>query len=337
LKNEGALLPLKRESRVLVTGPAANSRTMLNGAWSRTWQGVDSTFESSAQSTIYSAMKAQWGESVSYALGVTLDAPFKPSPSLDEQLKRCDIVVACVGELPSTEKPGDIDELAISAGQRDLVKYCAAQGKRVVLVVVEGRPRIIHDIVPLCDAILLAYQPGSMGGEAVVNTLAGLNVPAGRLPMTYPAHEQSLLTYDHKHSEQLDTRFGMQAYQPEWPFGFGLSYATFEYSPMRISNEKLGSNDSLVVEVDVRNTSAMAADQTVLLYSHDVVASVTPSVKKLRGFERKRILPGATATYRFIIHPNDLSFVNASGQWVTEAGAFDIMIGDQTKTIQYNP
>lgn len=337
LKNSNATLPFSKTTRVMVTGPAANSRIMLNGAWSRTWQGVDSTYESTSQQTIFSALKKQMGEAVSYAMGVSLDGDFAPTDALDAALKNCDVVVACVGELPSTEKPGDIEELTISAGQRDLVKYCASRGKKVVLVLVEGRPRIIHDIVPVCDAILLAYQPGSMGGDAIAGTLTGAFIPSGRLPMTYPAHEQSLLTYDHKHTEQLDTRFGMSAYQPEWPFGFGLSYASFTYSPMRISNEQLGANDSLVVEVDVKNTSFVSADHTVMVYSHDQVASITPSVKKLRAFERKRVNAGSTTTYRFVIHPRDLAFVNAAQRWVTEPGAFDILIEDQIKTIQYKP
>jgi beta-glucosidase len=334
LKNEG-ILPLSKSSKVLVCGPAANSLTLINGAWTRTWQGTDEKYEDASRNTIYEALQIL-NPNTQYAAGATLDSLTGVSEIL-AKANSADVIVVCLSELPSTEKPGDIEDLSMPAAQRELVKQLSKTGKPIVLVLVENRPRIIHDIVPLCQAIVMAYQPGDLGSDALARILVGDVNPSGKLPFTYPAHEQSLLTYDHKFSETLDPKFGNTAYSPEWPFGFGLSYSTLTYGPMKLSGNELKGNGTLTVTIDVTNKSVMEARETVLLFTRDQVASITPSVRKLRKFHKHVIKPGETMTYMFSLNATDLSFINKDLKNVTEAGAFDIIIGDQVATIQYVP
>jgi beta-glucosidase len=334
LKNNGAL-PLSQTSNILVCGPAANSLTLINGAWTRTWQGTDPKWEDETRNTIFEAMQAI-NANTTLAEGCTLDSLLDVKEAM-EKAATSDVIVICLSELPSTEKPGDIEELAMPAAQREFVKQMSATGKPIVLVLVENRPRIIHDIVPMCGAVVMAYQPGDLGSDALARILFGEVNPSGKLPFTYPAHEQSVLTYDHKFSETLDPKFGNTAYAPEWPFGFGMSYSTLSYSDMKLSSSELKGTGNITITVDVTNRSKMDAKETVLLYTRDHVASITPSVRKLRKFDKKSIAAGATVNYTFEITATDLAFINKDVKSVTEAGAFDIIIGDQVAVIQYQP
>jgi beta-glucosidase len=334
LKNDG-VLPLSKTANVLVCGPAANSLTLINGAWTRTWQGTDAKWENESRNTIYEAMLAI-NPNTSFVEGCTLDSLLDVKEAM-EKAAASDVIVICLSELPSTEKPGDIEDLAMPAAQRAFVKQLSASGKPLALVLVENRPRIIHDIVPMCNAVTIAYQPGDLGSDALARILFGDVNPSGKLPFTYPAHEQSLLTYDHKFSETLDPKFGNTAYAPEWPFGFGMSYSTLSYSNVKLSNNELKGTGSVTVSVDVTNSGKMDAKETVLLYTRDHVASITPSVRKLRKFEKKNIAAGATINYTFEITAADLAFINKDLKSVTEVGAFDIIIGDKVTTLNYIP
>jgi len=334
LKNDG-VLPFSKTSKVLVCGPAGFSLTLINGAWTRTWQGTDPKFEDGSRHTIYEALQVV-NPNISFSEGSTLDS----LSNVDEAVAKArtsDVIVVCLSELPSTEKPGDIEDLRMPDAQRELVKRLSKTGKPIVLVLVENRPRIIHDIVPLCNAVVMAYQPGDLGSDALARILVGDVNPSGKLPFTYPAHEQSLLTYDHKFSETLDPKFGNTAYSPEWPFGFGMSYSTLSYSNVKVSSNELKGTGSITVSIDVTNKGKMAAKETVLLYTRDHVASITPSVRKLRKFDKKSIAAGATVNYTFEITAADLAFINKDLKSVTEAGAFDIIIGDQVAVINYQP
>ena len=334
LKNDG-VLPLSKTAKVLVCGPAANSLTLINGAWTRTWQGTDAKWENESRNSIYEAMLAI-NPNTSFVEGCTLDSLLDVKEAM-EKAAASDVIVICLSELPSTEKPGDIEDLAMPAAQREFVKQLRASGKPLVLVLVENRPRIIHDIVPLCNAVTMAYQPGDLGSDALARILFGDVNPSGKLPFTYPAHEQSLLTYDHKFSETLDPKFGNTAYSPEWPFGFGMSYSTLSYSNIKLSSNELKGTGSITVSMDVTNRGKMDAKESVLLFTRDHVASITPSVRKLRKFEKKNIAAGATINYTFEITAADLAFINKDLKSVTEVGAFDIIIGDKVTTLNYIP
>ncbi len=334
LKNDG-VLPLSKTSKVLVCGPAGFSLTLINGAWTRTWQGTDPKYEDASRHTIYEALQVV-NPNISFSEGSTLDS----LSNVDEAVAKArtsDVIVVCLSELPSTEKPGDIEDLRMPDAQRELVKRLSKTGKPIVLVLVENRPRIIHDIVPLCNAVVMAYQPGDLGSDALARILVGDVNPSGKLPFTYPAHEQSLLTYDHKFSETLDPKFGNTAYAPEWPFGFGLSYSKLNYGPLKLSGTELKGNGSITVTIDVTNAGVMDARETVLLFTCDQVASITPSVRKLRMFDKKLIKAGATMSFTFTLTASDLAFINKDLKSVTEPGTFDILIGDQKATIQYLP
>jgi len=334
LKNDN-ILPLSKSANVLVCGPAANSLTLINGAWTRTWQGTDAKYEDNSRHTIFEALQVI-NPNVTFSEGSTLDS----LSNVDEAVAKAstsEAIIVCLSELPSTEKPGDIEDLRMPDAQRELVKRLSKTGKPIVLVLVENRPRIIHDVVPLCKAVLMAYQPGDLGSDALARILFGDVNPSGKLPFTYPAHEQSLLTYDHKFSETLDPKFGNTAYAPEWPFGFGMSYSKLNYGKMKLSGSELKGNGSITVTIDVTNNSVMEARETLLLFTRDQVASITPSVRKLRKFHKHLIKPGETMTYMFSLNASDLSFINKDLKSVTEPGAFDIIIGDQVATIQYIP
>jgi beta-glucosidase len=334
LKNDG-VLPLSKNSKVLVCGPAGYSLTLINGAWTRTWQGTDAKYEDNSRHTIFEALQVI-NPNVTFSEGSALDS----LSNVDEAVAKgrtSDVIVVCLSELPSTEKPGDIEDLRMPDAQRDLVKQLSKTGKPIVLVLVENRPRIIHDIVPLCKGIVMAYQPGDLGSDALARILFGDVNPSGKLPFTYPAHEQSLLTYDHKFSETLDPKFGNTAYSPEWPFGFGLSYSSLSYGELKLSSNELNGNGSISVSIDISNKGKFDALESVLLFTRDHVASITPSVRKLRKFDKQLIKAGSSTTYSFTLTKEDLAFINKDLKSVTEPGQFDIMIGDKVATINFLP
>lgn len=333
LENRNSTLPLKANQKIFVTGPAANSLSMLNGAWTRTWQGVDTIWDDPSNNTIYEAMRAAI-PSLSYAKGCSLDSLLNVEEAL-RLATQSDVIVACMGEKPSTEKPGDIDDLALPRAQLDYVKALLKTGKPVVLVLVENRPRLVNEVADQCAAVIMAYQPGDTGGDVLVDILLGKVNPSGKLPITYPRFNHSLMWYDHKYTETFDTQFGNKAFNPQWEFGHGLSYSEIRYANLKLSSPNLIKGDSLTVEVSVSNLSNREAKETVLLFTRDHFASITPSVKKLRDFSKVTLKPGETQTLRFSLKAEDLSFVGADGALITEPGDFDIQIGPLTTTFKY--
>ena len=326
LKNKDQILPLNESTKIFITGPAANSLTWLNGAWSRTWQGVDTTWDDDAKSTIQEAFSKQNAIYLSSDLYKTEEG----AEQLFETAKSADVIIVCLGEKPSTEKVGDINELTMPDDQLELLSIMALTGKPVILVLVENRPLIVQVIEPFCNAIILAYEPGDNGADALANIIYGKVNPSGKLPFTYPRYEGSLLWYDHKHTETLDVTFGRNAFDPQWEFGYGLSYTNFNYSNLSISEDTI-SNGKLKISVDVTNTGKIAGKEVVQLFIADRYASITPSVKRLRGFEKINLLPGQTQNISFNITKEDLAFVGKELQWISEEGWFDVSIGDQKK------
>ena len=324
LKNNNQVLPIQQSAKILVTGPAANSMTYLNGAWTRTWQGTDTIWNDQSKYTIREAFNPATTTFIASDNMSDTDVREK----MFAAAKASDVIIICLGEKPSTEKVGDIDALTMPDNQQQLVGLLKSTGKPVVLVLVENRPLIVNDIEPLCDAIVLAYEPGDYGGLALANIIYGKVNPSGKLPFTYPRHEASLLWYDHKHTETLDQTFGRKAFNPQWEFGYGLSYTTFQYSNLKISNDTL-STGNLQISVDVTNTGTTTGKEVVQLYIADRYASITPSVKRLRGFEKVEIKPGATHIVTFTISAKDLAFVGRDEKWISEAGWFDIMLGSE--------
>lgn len=336
LENRNSFLPLNAQQRVLVTGPAAHSMTLLNGAWTRTWQGVDTTYDDSSKNTIYEALQINAPGKVNYVKGCGLTDILNLEVAL-RAAATSDVIIACLGEEPSTEKPGDIDDLEMPAAQQQFVKALIATGKPVVLVLVENRPRIIREIEQGCAAVVMAYQPGDYGADALSDILYGKINPSGRLPFTYPRYNQSLLWYDHKYTETVDTKFGNTAFQPQWEFGHGLSYSTILYSAVTLSADTLKGNDSLIIQVTVKNTGKFDALETVLLFVTDQYASVTPAVRKLKDFKKVSVPVQSSQLVTFSISKEDLQFVDRQMQWIVEEGSFDLTIGGKTASFYYKP
>jgi len=335
LKNSNEILPLSKDSKILVTGPNAHSLTALNGGWSRTWQGTDPQYDTEGKPTILEALRTKLGQSsVTYVEGTAIDSVI----NIDEAVaaaKNNDFAVVCIGEAPYTEKPGDLRDLWLPQAQRDLVEAIAETGTPVVMVLIEGRPRIVSDIEPKTEAVLMGYLPGDEGGNAIADILLGDANPSGKLPITYPRYPNDLVTYDHNYTDQVDTNFGTDAFNPQWEFGHGLSYTSFEYSNMQLKNSEFDSTGQTTVSIDVTNTGDRSGKEVVQLYVSDLVASITPAVKRLRSFDKIQLDPGETKTVTFTLHPEDLAFVGKDNEWITEAGEFALHIGPITKKIVY--
>lgn len=331
LKNEGDILPLDENSNVLVTGPTANSLIFLNGGWSRTWQGNDPQYNTPGKKTILDAVRDEIGESnVNYVEGASIDEAINIEDAV-QAAQNSDVVVIAIGEESYTETPGDLSDLHLPEAQRDLVKQVAATGTPVVLVLVEGRPRIINDVVPEADGVLMAYLPGHEGGRAIADILFGDQNPSGHLPFTYPSDSNDIVPYDHNYTDET----GPLGFNPEWEFGTGLSYTSFDYENLRLSSSTFGPNDELEISVDITNTGDRSGKDVVQLYVSDLVASITPPVKRLRGFEKVDLEPGETQTVSFLISPDDLAFVGKDKKWVTEKGEFVIQIDDLEQSVTY--
>ena len=338
LKNEGDILPLKGTERILVTGPNANSLRALNGGWSYRWQGAADEYVPQ-YNTILEALQARFPGKVSYEPGVKYDETPDMWQAEDASgmakafaaARWADVIVACVGENSYCETPGNMDDLNLSANQKALVKGLAATGKPVILILNEGRPRLIGDIEPLVKAVVDVMLPSNYGGDALAALLAGDENFSGKLPFTYSKHINALHTYDYKVSEHRETMEGSYNYDAvmdvQWPFGHGLSYTTFAYSNLKVSQADFKADDVLKVSVDVTNTGARAGKEAVLLYSSDLVASLIPDVKRLRGFEKVSIEPGQTVTVNFELPASRLAFVGADGRWRLEKGEFRISCG----------
>lgn len=333
LKNEGDLLPLDKNTGVGLAGNAADSKIMLNGAWSRTWQGVDENWDGKVEmNTIKDAMMNEF-TNLKY-VDVDLDSDLNYSAI--NQLGNAEVLVFCLGETPSTEKPGDIDDLHIKEIYKD---WAVALGEKPyqakVLVLTENRPRLIREIEPLFDAIVLTYQPGSRGADALADVISGDVNPSGKLPFTYPQYPNTLITYDHKYTETLDQQFGNNAFNPQYEFGHGLSYSKFGYADLTISGDTITGEDAEIkISVSVTNHGAKGKE-SVLMFVTDEFASITPSVKRLRGFNKIELNKDQTESVEFTILPSELAFVNKENEWEVEEGEFTVRIGDLEETFYY--
>ena len=340
LRNEG-ILPLKKGTRILVTGPCGNSMRTLNGGWSYTWQGTEDPVYTEKFNTIYEALANKFGASnVKFVPGIEFDETrfaWQVEKNVNisaaaAAARSVDVVVACLGENSYCETPGNIDDLNLSANQKDLLRAVAATGKPVVLVLNEGRPRIIGDVEPLAKAVVDVMLPGNYGGDALAELLAGDANFSGKLPFTYPKHINSLHTYDYKVSENVATMEGEYNYDAvmdvQWPFGHGLSYTAFKYSGLKCSKSEFKSGDMLEFEITITNEGAVAGKEAVLLYSSDIIASMVPDVKRLRAFAKADLQPGESKTLSFSVPADELAFVSQDGKWHLEKGAFRFAAGD---------
>ncbi|MFD2162205.1 glycoside hydrolase family 3 N-terminal domain-containing protein [Paradesertivirga mongoliensis] len=334
LKNNNAVLPLSVGKKILVTGPSANSMRALNGGWSRNWQGTNSDTSEITKNTILEGIRSVFGvDNVDYTEGVNFENAINVNEAVSKAAN-ADVIVLCIGENSYTETPGNINDLNISSQQIELAKALAAKGKPIVLVLTEGRPRIISQIEPVASAVLHTYLLGNEGGNVVADAIAGKINPSGKLPYTYPRASNSLINYYHKFTETLEGQ-DPAGYNPQWEFGYGLSYTTFKYSNLKLSSNALNASGSITASVDVTNSGKIAGKESVLLFVSDLVASITPEAKRLRGFEKIFLAPGETRTVHFKITPDKLSFININLKRVTEPGEFKVQIGDQTGTFQY--
>ncbi len=325
LKNEKSTLPLDlSREKVFVCGPAANSLNLLNGGWTHTWQGVDDRFNTPGKRTVIEALRKS-GE-VSYVQGVTLDSIIDLEACV-LKAREADKIVVCLGEQPCTEIPGNINDLTLPEAQLRLVERMLELKKPVVLVCCFNRPRIIHAVASRVSAILYAYLPGDEGGRAVADVLTGVVNPSGKLPFTYPSATNALLHYDHKSSEELDTDFSLNAFRPEFNFGDGISYTRFESRSLTVSSTDMNLTDSIEVKLVLSNVGDREGDEVVQLYYKDLVASITPSVRKLAAFRKVHLEKGEEKQVSFVLHASDLSFINKSLQRVTEPGDFELTTG----------
>ena len=347
LKNEGNILPLAKGTKILLAGPNANSMRCLNGGWSYSWQGHLADQCAGAYNTIYESLCNKYGkENIIYEPGVTY-APYKNDnwweenqPEIEKSVaaaSRADVIIACIGENSYCETPGNLSNLTMSENQRNLVKALAATGKPVILILNQGRPRIINDIVPLAKAVINVMLPGNYGGDALANLLAGDANFSGKMPFTYPKYINALANYDYKPCENMGQMGGNYNYDSvmdvQWNFGDGLSYTTYNYSNLKIDKTSFTADDVLTVSVDVTNTGKVAGKESVLLYSKDLVASSTPDNIRLRNFEKVALNPGETKTVTMQLKGSDLAFVGYDGKWRLEKGDFTIKCGGQTLDI----
>lgn len=345
LKNEGNILPLQHGKKILLTGPNANQMRCLDGGWSYTWQGHRADEFAGKYNTIYEAFCNEYGkENVILNQGVTYNEKGKYWEENEPQIqgavdaaKDADIIVACIGENSYTETPGNLTDLWLSENQRNLVKEFAKTGKPVILVLNEGRPRLIADIEPLAQGIIDILIPGNMGGDALANLVSGKSNFSGKMPYTYPKEINSLANYDFKKSEEVGTMEGAYDYNAkitqQWGFGYGLSYTTYKYSNLKVSQSDFRHGDIIKVSVDVKNTGKVAGKESVLLFSSDLIASMVPDGRRLRAFDKVELQPGETKTMTFELKADDLAFVGWNGKWRLEEGDFKLMIADQSADI----
>ena len=342
LKNEGGILPLQQGKKVLLTGPNANQMRCLDGGWSYTWQGHRADEFAGKYNTIYEAFCNEYGkENVILNQGVTYNEKGKyweeNEPNIEAAVaaaKDADVIVACIGENSYTETPGNLTDLWLSENQRNLVKALAKTGKPIILVLNEGRPRLIADIEPLAKAVIDIFLPGNYGGDALAQLVAGKQNFSGKMPYTYPKEINSLANYDFKKSEEVGTMEGAYDYNAkitqQWGFGQGLSYTTYQYSNLKVAQKAFRHGDVIRVSVDVKNTGKVAGKESVLLFSSDLIASMVPDGRRLRAFDKVELQPGETKTVSFDLKADDLAFVGYDGKWVLEEGDFKLMIADQS-------
>ena len=348
LKNEGSILPLapaSQQKKILLTGPNANQMRCLHGGWSYTWQGSGAEDLAAKYNTIYEALCNKYGKgNIILEQGVTYNERGQYYEENEPQIERAvsaaqqaDIIIACIGENSYTETPGNLNDLWLSENQRNLVKALAKTGKPVILVLNEGRPRLIADIEPLAKAVLHIFLPGNYGADALANLLSGEANFSAKMPYTYPREINSLNTYDNKVSEEVGTMAGAYNYDAkvslQWPFGYGLSYTTFDYANLRVDKTSFTADDVLTVTVDVKNAGNRAGKEAVLLYSSDLIASIVPDNRRLRDFTKVALAPGETKTVTFQLPAKELAFVGADGRWTLEEGDFTLKVGKLTQNV----
>ena len=345
LKNDG-ILPLKKGCKILVTGPNANQMRCLNGGWTYSWQGSRVEDLAASYNTIFEALGNKYGkQNVILEQGVTYNEEGQyfeeNAPEIDKAVKAAanvNVIVACIGENSYCETPGNLTDLSLSENQRNLVKELAKTGKPIILILNEGRPRLITDIEPLAKGVIDIFLPGNYGADALANLMAGDANFSAKMPYTYPREINSLNTYDYKASEEVGTMSGAYNYDAKvslmWPFGYGLSYTKYEYSNLKVDKSTFNSDDVLTVTVDVKNVGNVDGKEPVLMYSSDLVASIVPDNKRLRSFTKVELKAGESKTVTFRLPARELAFVGADGKWIIEEGDFVIKIGDQTQKIQ---
>ena len=349
LKNTDQILPLAKGKKILVTGPNANSMRTLNGGWSYSWQGDKADMCAEEYNTILEAFVNKFGaENVIYEPGVTYKQGGlyweENTPDIKKAVEAAadaDYIVACIGENSYCETPGNLTDLDLSVNQSDLVKALAATGKPIVLILNEGRPRILNEVESLAKVVVNIMLPGNYGGDALANLVAGEVNFSGKMPYTYPKEINSLITYDYKPCEHIGTPMeGAYNYDAQvsvqWAFGYGLSYTSYEYSNLKVNKTKFDSDDVLTFTVDVKNSGQMAGKESVLLFSSDLVASLTPDNRRLRAFTKINLQPGETKTVTLDVKASDLAFVGYDGKWILEAGDFQIQVGNQVVKVTCN-
>ena len=348
LKNNNNILPLQKGKKILLTGPNANQMRCLDGGWSYTWQGNRTDEFAGKYNTIYEALCNEYGkENIVLNQGVTYNEAGKYWEENEPQIaaaveaaKNVDVVVACIGENSYTETPGNLTDLWLSENQRNLVKALATTGKPIILVLNEGRPRLIADIEPLAQGVVDILIPGNYGGDALAQLLSGKANFSGKMPYTYPKEINSLANYDFKKSEEVGTMEGAYDYNAkitqQWGFGQGLSYTTYQYSNLKVDKATFGHDDVIRVSVEVKNTGKVAGKESVLLFSSDLMASMVPDGRRLRAFDKVALQPGESKTVTFELKANDLAFVGWDGKWILEEGDFKLMVADQQATIHCN-
>lgn len=348
LKNNNDILPLKKGVRILVTGPNANSMRCLNGGWSYSWQGHLTDRFASEYNTIYEAVSNKFGSgNVILEQGVTYPAEGAYNEENEPEIEKAvaaaadaDIILACIGENSYCETPGNLSDLALSENQRNLVKALSATGKPIVLILNGGRPRIISDIEPLADGIINILLPGNFGADALADILSGEANPSAKMPYTYPRNSAELTTYDYRVSEEMDKMEGAYDYDAvvsvQWPFGYGLSYTTFKYGNFKCSQSEFNADDELVFTVDVTNTGSKAGKEVVMLFSRDMVASLTPENRRLRAFRKVELQPGETKTVTLPLKADELAFVDSDGKWTLEKGDFRMQAGTEVLNLTCN-
>lgn len=343
LKNENGILPLSKNQKVLIAGPTSNNLVYLNGAWTHTWQGVDTAFNTSGCLTVRAAFEKKLGkENCLYSPGAELytenafeKTRFVNLTDYKEKLKLADVVILCLGELPATEKPGDILSLNLDSEQRELAKMAYEQNKKVILVLLEGRPRIIHDIVSGASGIIQAYLPGNYGAEALVSLMLGEKNFSGKLPYTYPKFDGVIEFYDHPKSVDRSKSGDFSAYNPEWDFGYGLNYSSFEYTALSLNQTIFSDNDSIAVTVTLKNSSSIAGKEVIQLYVSDDYASLIPTGKSLKRFLKIDVPAQTEVSKTFYLNLKDFQFVGNSGEFIVEEGEFTIRVGNLTKKVSY--
>lgn len=336
LKNKGSVLPLNPEKKYLITGVGANSLNYLNGAWSRSWSGRTTEYNDEEKLTIYEAVESIVGSSkITYVEGTDYDTDINTSKAV-QAARNSDIVIVCLGEIPATEKPSDIDDLIFPEVQLELVKELRETGKPIILVILEARPRIIRPIEPLVEGICVSFLPGHEGGRAIADVLFGKQNPSGKLPVTYPRYSNSIWTYDHTRADKRDAGFGFDGFKPQYEFGHGLSYTSFEYTGLELSSDTIAPGDTLRISISLKNTGDRLGKEAVELYTSDLVASVVPATKRLRRFEKYELAPGQTKNIEFEITSTDLAFVNRDNKWISEPGDFTVQVDTLQKQFYLN-